>query len=208
MDLVRDIAISLGGYIDTGGWIMLPLGVCSLLMWTMIIERLLAYRAMVHGDIGIGRAVETARGDAPLPPTGGLRWIVVRDYLAERDAGATVDPAETVRQSVGRIRPGLRRFLAGITVLAAAAPLLGLLGTVVGMIRTFDVISVFGTGNAKAMAGGISVALITTQSGLLTAIPGLFMGAALSRRARSLERGLVEFGTILERRLAETGGAR
>jgi hypothetical protein len=56
-------------------------------------------------------------------------------------------------------------------VLAAVAPLLGLLGTVTGMIATFDVLAVFGTGNAKAMAGGISEALITTQTGLLVALP-------------------------------------
>ncbi|MBE9569130.1 MAG: MotA/TolQ/ExbB proton channel family protein, partial [Proteobacteria bacterium] len=95
----------------------------------------------------------------------------------------------------------LRRFLSVIAVLAAVAPLFGLLGTVTGMMTTFDVIAVFGTGNAKAMAGGISEALITTQSGLLVAIPGLFMSVFLIRRADHLESNLDELLITLKRNL-------
>jgi biopolymer transport protein ExbB len=100
-----------------------------------------------------------------------------------------------------RQRRELSRFLAVIAVLAGIAPLLGLLGTVLGMIETFDVISIFGTGNAKAMAGGISVALITTQTGLMVAIPGLFLSGLLLRRASRLEIRLNEFTTILDRHI-------
>jgi biopolymer transport protein ExbB len=67
----------------------------------------------------------------------------------------------------------MTRSLAVIGVLAAMAPLMGLLGTVTGMITTFDILAIFGTGNVKAMAGGISESLITTQTGLIVAIPGL-----------------------------------
>jgi biopolymer transport protein ExbB len=91
-----------------------------------------------------------------------------------------------------RERPLLRRHLAVIGVLASIAPLLGLLGTVTGMMATFDVIALFGTGNARAMAGGISEALLTTQSGLLVAIPGLYMSIYLNRRAERLEDQLDE----------------
>jgi biopolymer transport protein ExbB len=64
-----------------------------------------------------------------------------------------------------------------------ALPMLGLLGTVSGMIQTFDVMTVFGTGNARGMAGGISVALITTMGGLLTALSGLYFSTQLTQRA-------------------------
>jgi biopolymer transport protein ExbB len=98
-----------------------------------------------------------------------------------------------------RQRQSLSRHLTIIAVMAGIAPLLGLLGTVLGMIETFDVIALFGTGNAKAMAGGISVALITTQTGLLVAIPGLFLSGVLSRRARHLGVRLDEVASILGR---------
>jgi biopolymer transport protein ExbB len=69
------------------------------------------------------------------------------------------------------------------------------------MITTFDVIALFGTGNPKAMAGGISEALITTQSGLTAAIPGLFLSTYLMRRARRLEGRLDETVAVLKRHL-------
>jgi biopolymer transport protein ExbB len=98
-------------------------------------------------------------------------------------------------------RPALEHYLAVIAVLASIAPLLGLLGTVLGMIETFDVIAIFGTGNAKALAGGISVALVTTQTGLLIAIPGLFVSGLLMRRSSRLMTQLDEITTILERNI-------
>jgi biopolymer transport protein ExbB len=67
---------------------------------------------------------------------------------------------------------------------AAAAPLLGLLGTVTGMINTFKLITVFGTGDASNLASGISQALVTTELGLVVAIPSLIIHGLLSRMAR------------------------
>jgi biopolymer transport protein ExbB len=69
------------------------------------------------------------------------------------------------------------------------------------MIATFDVLAVFGTGNAKAMAGGISEALITTQTGLLVAIPGFYMKGFLERRARNLQQRIAAVGYYLRRHL-------
>ncbi len=74
----------------------------------------------------------------------------------------------------------LNRFGAIIIVIAAVTPLLGLLGTVTGMISTFDIITEFGTGDPKLLSGGISVALVTTQLGLIVAIPALVLGNLLS----------------------------
>jgi len=76
--------------------------------------------------------------------------------------------------------PVLNRFGAIIIVIAAVTPLLGLLGTVTGMISTFDIITEFGTGDPKLLSGGISVALVTTQLGLVVAIPALILGNLLA----------------------------
>lgn len=81
-------------------------------------------------------------------------------------------------------QPKLERFIAFIALTAAAAPLLGLLGTVTGMIQTFKAITVFGTGDPATLADGISVALITTEYGLIVAIPALLAQALLSRIAK------------------------
>jgi biopolymer transport protein ExbB len=79
------------------------------------------------------------------------------------------------------------RFGSVILVIAAVAPLLGLLGTVTGMIATFDIITEFGTGDPKLLAGGISVALVTTELGLIVAIPALLIGNLLSGWANSIK---------------------
>lgn len=82
--------------------------------------------------------------------------------------------------------PQLEKGLSVVKLLAAVAPLLGLLGTVTGMIATFQSITLFGTGDPKLMAGGISQALITTVLGLVAAIPLLFMHNILSSRSKSM----------------------
>lgn len=86
----------------------------------------------------------------------------------------------------------LDRFASVILVIAAVAPLLGLLGTVTGMIATFDIITQFGTGDPKLLAGGISVALVTTELGLIVAIPTLLLGNLLSGWATTIKDGMEE----------------
>lgn len=80
--------------------------------------------------------------------------------------------------------PALERYLSPLAVCAGAAPLLGLFGTVTGMIHTFQLITVFGTGNAGSLSAGISEALITTEAGLAIAVPTLLIHAYLSRSVR------------------------
>ena len=77
------------------------------------------------------------------------------------------------------------RYLGVITTSAAIAPLLGLLGTVSGMISTFMMMTIFGTGDAATVSGGISEALITTELGLIVAIPSLIISALLSRMTKN-----------------------
>ncbi len=104
-------------------------------------------------------------------------------------------------------QPKLERLLPFIALTAGAAPLLGLLGTVTGMIQTFRLITVFGTGDAKSLSSGISEALITTEFGLYVAIPALLAGALLSRKAKGtlseMEQTSVAFVNGLANRRSE-----
>ncbi len=92
-------------------------------------------------------------------------------------------------------RFNLNRLLPFIALTAAVSPLLGLLGTVTGMIKTFELISLFGAGDAKLLSGGISEALITTKFGLVVAIPALVLHAYLQRRTKKI---LIQAAGLLE----------
>jgi biopolymer transport protein ExbB len=87
-----------------------------------------------------------------------------------------------LQEAILKELPRLERFLPALNVIAAVAPLLGLLGTVTGMIGTFHVITLYGTGDPRLMAGGISEALVTTMVGLAVAIPVMLIHAFLRRR--------------------------
>lgn len=104
---------------------------------------------------------------------------------------------EVMYERMLEVQPKLERLLPFIAVTAATAPLMGLLGTVTGMINTFKLITVFGTGDAKQLSSGISEALVTTEFGLIVAIPSLIMHALLNRRAQgvmaNMERMAVAF---------------
>ena len=93
---------------------------------------------------------------------------------------------EVMYETVLTARLKMQRFLPFIAICAASAPLLGLLGTVTGIISTFKLITVFGSGDVKTLSGGISEALITTEFGLIIAIPSLLIHAFLSRKARAI----------------------
>ncbi|MCD6153626.1 MAG: MotA/TolQ/ExbB proton channel family protein [Syntrophobacterales bacterium] len=195
-----DIVANAYEYLRQGGQVMIPLILTSLWMWFLIGERLIYFRRMNRGNLSLRETVEML-SDKPLPGTSnGLINRVVASFLKERTGNSKLDRG-ILELSAMRERSFIRRYLSVIAVLAAVSPLFGLLGTVTGMITTFDVITFFGTGNAKAMAGGISEALITTQSGLLVAIPGLFMSAFLVRRADSLENRLDELVMTLKRNI-------
>ena len=121
-----------------------------------------------------------ARGDNPLGRVFGA--FDEHRHLPVEALGLRLDEA------VLRETPALERWQGIVKVFAALAPLLGLLGTVVGMIITFQQLTLFGTGDPKLMAGGISQALMTTVLGLIVAIPLLLLHSALA----SVSRGLVD----------------
>jgi biopolymer transport protein ExbB len=118
--------------------------------------------------------------------------------LAAGRAGRTTDETELrVDEALLKEAPMLERGLTLLKLVAAVAPLLGLLGTVTGMIGTFQSITLFGTGDPKLMAGGISQALMTTVLGLCVAIPLLFCHSLLAARSRRLLQLLQQKGLAL-----------
>lgn len=195
--------LRMAAYFRTGGVIMAPLAAVSLAMWLLIVERALFFRRLYRKNMNTRIAWDHIRENRmPDPKThrGAVSLLVAR-FLQQRSNDRVLDRF-ILDEIVLGINRSLNDSLALIGVLAAVAPLLGLLGTVTGMIGTFDILSVFGTGNAKGMAGGISEALITTQTGLLVAIPGLYMKGFLERRARNLKQRIARTGYYLRRRLS------
>jgi len=114
-------------------------------------------------------------------PIGSVMAAAVRHRRASRE-----HLEEILHEHVLGVVPRLERSLGMLAVFGGIAPLLGLLGTVTGMIHTFQLVQVFGTGNSRTLSGGISEALVTTQVGLIIAIPVLLAHAFLARRARAL----------------------
>jgi biopolymer transport protein ExbB len=202
---LRDWLWATWDYLVQGGWVMLPMVTASVVMWALILERTRTYRRLGGQDIEAVEALAAAETNTLPSGVQGLRWTLVQRFLAVRSGLPQMDDL-MLAHVTEKLRRSLHSRLAVIAVLAGVAPLLGLLGTVLGMIQTFEVISVFGTSNAKAMAGGISVALITTQTGLLVAIPGLFISGSLTRRASRLEHALDEFSLSLRRALKSGSG--
>jgi biopolymer transport protein ExbB len=131
--------------------------------------------ALERGDLA--HAQRAARA---LPGAGGTLLVTGLQHVDERRG--TLE--EILYEKILAVRPQLERFLPFIALTAAAAPLLGLLGTVTGMIKTFNLITLFGSGDAKSLSSGISEALVTTELGLLVAIPALILHGVLTRMTR------------------------
>ncbi len=143
---------------ESGGIALWLILLASILMWTLIVERyFFIYR--IHPKTLAATITE---------------W----QQRSERSSWY----AQQIRQGlIAHERGRLGQYLLTIKTLTIALPMLGLLGTVDGMIQTFDVLAIFGMGNARGMAGGISIALITTMAGLLTALSGLYFSTQLEQ---------------------------
>lgn len=199
---IQDNLLPVAALIRSGGVVMVPLVALSLLMWLLIVERTFFFRRLYRKNMSARTALALVRGE-DIPGASrykGAVSLLVAEFIQCRTHNPRLD-RHLLDAAVARLTRRLTRFLALIGVLAAVAPLMGLLGTVTGMITTFDVLAVFGTGNAKAMAGGISESLITTQTGLVVAIPGLYMKGFLERRAQTLSRRIRRVGLYLRRHL-------
>lgn len=179
-------------YIQAGGPVMWPLMAVSLWLWSLVLYKTLWLLSARRERLDLIQARRLLEDDGAPPAAQGPRSAALGFFLSRRCGRLEAD-RRLWEVAVRHQAPQIWRHLTTINVLAAVAPLLGLLGTVIGMIDTFAVIQFHGTGNAQALAAGISQALITTQTGLLVAIPGLFASYTLRRQARKLQQGLYSF---------------
>jgi len=179
--------IESGGVI---GWIIVVLGLVGLIL--VILRTVFLRRA----SSSTGKVIDTVgshvrRGDREAA----LQVLRSKSSATSRVVAAAIRNLDRDREHLEDIvseailheSSHLNRFGAVIMVIAAVSPLLGLLGTVTGMISTFDVITEFGTGDPKLLSGGISIALVTTQLGLIVAIPLLLLGNVLSGWAERIK---------------------
>ncbi len=185
-----------------GGWFVIPILATGLIAALLVLERLISFHRE-RGDDGLGRAVvaSVAAGDLAaaqrlLVGQGTPAACVLGAGLAVFTRGFEARAA-ALGEAILAQTPRIERSLTVLGMLAAIAPLLGLLGTVSGMISMFQVLSAHGTGNPKLLSGGISEALITTQLGLLVAVPVLFAHALLARRAERALTRIEEQATAL-----------
>ncbi|HDY85152.1 hypothetical protein LCGC14_0677630 [marine sediment metagenome] len=155
--------------LESGGAVLWVILIASVIMWTMIIERYFFMYFVYPSHIKKSLTIWQARSDRQ-------SW-----YAHQIRQGLIAESSISLKQNLMSIR-----------TLIAALPMLGLLGTVDGMIQTFDVLTVFGTGNARGMAGGISVALITTMGGLLAALSGMYFSTQLEQQVRRAEDALAD----------------
>ncbi len=163
-----------------GGWIMVPILLCSTLAVAIIIERFWTLRRGKVVPDGVGEMVESwaDRHELDLRHVNQLRTESALGRVLAAAISNRHRPRELIKEAVedtGRhVIHELERFLNTLGTIAGIAPLLGLLGTVIGMIKVFSAIMLHGVGNANELAGGISEALITTAAGLTVAIPSYF----------------------------------
>ena len=153
-DAIRD-------FMERGGDVLYGILIVTFLMWVLIIERLWYFRATYRAEAKQVIDAWNARADT-------------RSWYAHKIRGAMISQiTENLQQGVGMIK-----------TLVAVCPLIGLLGTVTGMISVFEVMAVMGSGNARAMAAGVSKATIPTMAGMVAALSGLFMSTYIERKAK------------------------
>ena len=163
----------------SGGWLMLPIVICSILSLGIILERFFALRRAVVVPSGLTVEVERAlmQGRLDADRIAVLRrGSVLGRVLAAGLACAAKTPArlrEAIEEAGRHAVHDLERYLNALGTIAATTPLLGLLGTVIGMIKVFAAITTAGVGDPQILAGGIYEALITTAAGLSVGIPSL-----------------------------------
>ena len=154
------IAGDLREFFEAGGPVLWGILLVTMIMWTLIIERFWYFKNLMPSltsDALNQWSVVSNKGD----------WYSMRI----RD------------QIISEVSAETKKFILTIETMMQILPLLGLLGTVVGMIKVFDVMTFFGTGNARLMASGVSQATIPTMAGLVAAISGLYIANLLKRTA-------------------------
>jgi biopolymer transport protein ExbB len=203
------------GWIRSGGLLVWPIFFVGGLALLLALERFLfLMRIRTNSDRIMERIIQLVQAD---------KWQECRDFCARNHRfptcrvlgqvmehlGATRETLENaIQEAILRQVPRLERFVPTLSILGAIAPLLGLLGTVTGMINTFQVITLFGTGDPKLMSGGISEALVTTQLGLAVAIPIMLLHHFLERRVDKILADIEEKGNRFTLTLLKQGVIR
>lgn len=152
----------LTGFLEQGGPLLVVIMLATFFLWLLILERHY-YFSVVHKGV-VNNAV--------------ARW------KARRDKGSWY-ARQIRRELLSTVRVRVERNLAALRLLVIVAPLLGLMGTITGMIGVFDVMATTGAGNARGMAAGVSRATIPTMAGMVVSLTGLLFNAGLQRRAVS-----------------------
>lgn len=169
------------------GYIIIGLGALCLLIGIFKLFEVTAFKTpsseQIHSVLKEIEAKDISAAQAAAANIGGAGGDLLRKGVEHADEKRG-NLEEILYEKILVARPKLERLLPFMALTAAAAPLLGLLGTVTGMINTFKLITVFGTGDASNLADGISQALVTTELGLVVAIPALIVHGLLSRMAR------------------------
>lgn len=178
--------------VQAGGWLMIPILLCSVVAAGISVERLWTLRAeqvaprdlltqvwswIRNNEMDSSRLREVKSGS----PLGQILVAGITSHRRGRDV-----MKESIEEVANHVVHELERYLNTLGTVAAITPLLGLLGTVIGMIKVFTAIQLEGTGNAAVLAGGISEALITTAAGLTVAIPSLFFHRYFQRKVDEL----------------------
>jgi biopolymer transport protein ExbB len=200
-DALRQTVFDVWRIIAQGGWIMGAIFLAGQLGWFLILERWWTYRRLdgkPHRFLTRAEAADTARAK-------GIFGQVARSIAEAKPYGHDAMVRRAKETLHGQV-PELSRHLGTLAVLAGAAPLLGLAGTVMGIMETFRVITLYGAGNPSMMAGGIAQALMVTEAGLVVAFPMLICHDLLQKRADRIEDECVAGATKLIRMGTPEGG--
>ncbi len=158
MNYINDAIEMVLGFVDMGGPVLLLIGALLFVMWTLIFERIFFFNSVLKEEV---RAV--------------VKYWEERDD--KRSWGARKIREALISETVMKIT----RNMGLIKTLVALAPMLGLLGTVTGMILVFHIMAITGGGDPKSMAGGVSRATVPTMAGMVAALSGVFAQAYLQR---------------------------
>ena len=178
--------------VKAGGWLMIPIIACSVVAMAIIFERLWALRSkrvvpanLVARVWQYHRKGQLNNANISVIRDGSALGRILAAGLVNRQHSREI-MKESIEENGRQVVSEMERYLNTLGTIASIAPLLGLLGTVIGMIKVFSAITVAGVGNPTILAGGISEALITTATGLSVAIPSLMFHRYFESRVQRL----------------------
>lgn len=184
--------------VKAGGWLMIPIIACSIAAMAIILERAWALRRRRVIPAKLTTQVWAWHKEGSLTPAH-IMELRKHSPLGRILAAGLVNrqhSRDIMKEAIGEVGrqvvSELERYLNTLGTIASITPLLGLLGTVIGMIKVFTVITNAGVGDPGVLAGGISEALITTAAGLSVAIPALIFHRYFTGRVDRLAIGMEE----------------